>query len=85
MVVVVNGNLMGRQNMQVVSEIDRVAIQTDGKNIQTQKQRKDRSGFSGHSWMLYAGLNLSIFTEVLDSFLAILMSPWRILARMIFS
>jgi hypothetical protein len=47
--VVVNGNLMGRQNMQVVSEIDQVAIQTDGKNIQTQKQRKDRSGFSGHS------------------------------------
>lgn len=49
MVVVVNGNLMGRQHMQVVCEIDQVAIQTDGKNIQTQKQRKDRSGFSDHS------------------------------------
>ena len=49
MVVVVNGNLMGRQDMQVVSETDQVAMQTDGKNIQAQKQRKDRSDFSGHS------------------------------------
>ena len=49
MVVVVNSNLMGRHHMQVFSEIDQVAIQTDGKYIETQKQRKDRSGFSDHS------------------------------------
>ena len=48
MVVVVNSNLMSRHYMQVISEIDQVAIQTDGKYIETQKQRKDRSGFSDH-------------------------------------
>ena len=48
MVMMVNSNLVGRHNMQVFSEIDQVAIQTDGKYIQAQKQRKDRSGFSDH-------------------------------------
>ena len=48
----VNRNLMGRHHMQVVSKIDQVAIQTDGKYIQTQKQRKDRSDFSDHVWIL---------------------------------
>ena len=36
MVVVVNGKLMVRQHMQVISKIDQAAIQTDGKYIQTQ-------------------------------------------------
>ena len=49
MVVVVNSNLMGRHHMQVFSEIDQVAIQTDSEYIQAQNQRKDRSGFSDHS------------------------------------
>jgi hypothetical protein len=48
-VMVVDSNLMGSHHMQVISEIDQVAIQTDGKYIETQKQRKDRSGFSDHS------------------------------------
>ena len=48
MVVVVNGNLVGCHHMQVISEIDQVAVKTDGKYIQAQKQRKDRSGFSDH-------------------------------------
>jgi hypothetical protein len=47
-VMMVNRNLVGRHHMQVVSKIDQVAIQTDGKYIQTQKQRKDRSDFSDH-------------------------------------
>jgi hypothetical protein len=48
MVMMVNRNLVGCHHMQVVSEIDQVAIQTDGKYIQTQKQGKDRSDFSDH-------------------------------------
>ena len=49
MVMVVNSNLMGSHHMQVISEIDQVAVQTAGKYIQAQQQRKDRSGFSDHS------------------------------------
>jgi hypothetical protein len=44
----VNRNLVGHHHMQVVSKINQVAIQTDGKYIQTQKQRKDCSDFSDH-------------------------------------
>ena len=31
MVMMVNGNLVGRHHMQVICEIDQAAIQTDGK------------------------------------------------------
>ena len=48
MVMMVNRNLVGCHHMQVVSEIDQVAIQTDGKYSQTQKQGKDLSDFSDH-------------------------------------
>ena len=48
MVVMVNRNLVGCHHMQVVIKIDQVAIQTDGKYIQTQQQLKDRSDFSDH-------------------------------------
>ena len=44
----VNGGLMRCDHMQFIREIDQVAIQSDGKYIQTQKQRKDRSSFSDH-------------------------------------
>ena len=50
MVVMVNRNLVGCHHMQVVSEIDQVAIQTDGKYSQTQKQGKDLSDFSDHDF-----------------------------------
>ena len=48
MVMMVNRNQVGCHHMQVVSKIYQVAIQTDGKYIQTQKQGKDRSDFSNH-------------------------------------
>ena len=48
MVMMVNRNQVGCHHMQVVSKIYQVAIQTDGKYIQTQKQGKDRSDFSEH-------------------------------------
>ena len=48
MVMMVNRNQVGCHHMQVVSKIYQVAIQTDGKYTQTQKQGKDRSDFSDH-------------------------------------
>lgn len=48
MVMVVHSDLMGRHHMQAVSENNQVAIHIDGKYIQAQKQRKDRSVFSNH-------------------------------------
>ena len=49
MVMMINSDLVARHHMQFISEIDKVAMQTDCKYIQAQNQRKDRSGFSDHS------------------------------------
>jgi hypothetical protein len=48
MVMMVNGSLVSCHDVIAIGNIDHAAIKTNGKYIQTQKQRKDRSGFSDH-------------------------------------
>ena len=52
MVMMVNRSLVSCHDVKAIGNIDHAAIKTHGKYIQTQKQRKDRSDFSDHVWIL---------------------------------